>query len=112
MADLDTVEAYRAQKTAALDRGGTKVDRPLATRFNRSGRAYAGSYPGVYPMIGSPDDIVEEIQELHRLGLRGAAISFLNYMEELPFFNAEVMPRMVRAGLRRGTCDPAVQTAL
>jgi hypothetical protein len=33
---------------------------------------------------------------------RGAGISFVNYLEELPYFCAEVLPRLVRMGLREG----------
>jgi hypothetical protein len=35
-------------------------------------------------------------------GLAGAAVVFLNYLNELPYFVQEVLPRMARAGLRDG----------
>jgi hypothetical protein len=37
---------------------------------------------------------------LAALGLKGIAVSFVNYLDELPFFCAEVLPRLARAGLR------------
>ena len=33
-------------------------------------------------------------------GARGIAISFVNYLAELPYFCAEVLPRLARIGLR------------
>jgi dimethylsulfone monooxygenase len=35
------------------------------------------------------------------LGLRGIAVSFVNYLDELPYFCAEVLPRLEQAGLRQ-----------
>jgi alkanesulfonate monooxygenase SsuD/methylene tetrahydromethanopterin reductase-like flavin-dependent oxidoreductase (luciferase family) len=100
MADHEAAAFYRQQRKDAVARSVQKVERPSATRFNRGGKAYAGSYPGVYPMVGTPDDVVEEIVEMHRLGVAGAAISFANYLDEMPYFNAEVLPRLAKAGLR------------
>jgi hypothetical protein len=37
---------------------------------------------------------------LAELGLKGIAVSFVNYLDELPYFCAEVLPRLARAGLR------------
>jgi FMNH2-dependent dimethyl sulfone monooxygenase len=36
----------------------------------------------------------------HPAGLTGIAVSFVNYLDELPYFCAEVLPRMARLGLR------------
>ena len=33
-------------------------------------------------------------------GLTGIAVSFVNYLDELPYFCAEVLPRLERLGLR------------
>jgi dimethylsulfone monooxygenase len=40
--------------------------------------------------------------QLAALGLKGIAVSFVNYLDELPFFCAEVLPRLARSGLRDG----------
>jgi hypothetical protein len=32
--------------------------------------------------------------------VRGIALSFVNYLDELPYFCAEVLPRLARLGLR------------
>jgi hypothetical protein len=37
---------------------------------------------------------------LSRAGIRGVAVSFVNYADELPYFCDEVLPRLERAGVR------------
>jgi hypothetical protein len=37
---------------------------------------------------------------MKKAGLRGIAISLVDYAEELPLFADEVLPRLVRMGLR------------
>ena len=36
----------------------------------------------------------------HEQGYRGAALSFVNYLDELPFFCERVLPLLRQAGLR------------
>ena len=38
--------------------------------------------------------------DLSKAGLTGVAVSLVNYIDELPFFCDEVLPRLQRAGLR------------
>jgi hypothetical protein len=38
--------------------------------------------------------------ELSEAGLTGIAVSLVNYVDELPFIRAEVLPRLERVGLR------------
>ncbi|MSP87640.1 MAG: LLM class flavin-dependent oxidoreductase [Alphaproteobacteria bacterium] len=103
MADRDSLDYYKRQKGLTSTSDPRYIDRPLMTRFSRAtGKSYSGSYPGAYPLVGTPDDLVEEFQRMHGLGLAGTSISFLDYLKEMPFFVAEVMPRMVKAGLRVG----------
>lgn len=64
---------------------------------------YAGGH-GTYPLIGSPQTIAGEIQRLADARLDGIAISFVNYLAELPYFVAEVLPRLDRAGVRPHAC--------
>jgi FMNH2-dependent dimethyl sulfone monooxygenase len=61
---------------------------------------------GSYPMIGSPDDIANELKMISDLGYDGMAASFVNYLDEFPYFRDEVLPRLERLGLRqRGSID-------
>jgi FMNH2-dependent dimethyl sulfone monooxygenase len=55
---------------------------------------------GGLPLVGDPDFIAGRLEELSAVGVDGIAISFVNYLEELPYFAAEVLPRLVRLGLR------------
>jgi FMNH2-dependent dimethyl sulfone monooxygenase len=86
------------------------VDRLLALRnitpqtvsaeeFKRQRTNFAHGNSGV-PIIGDPDHVARQLIELRSAGLDGIAVSFVNYAEELPFFAAEVLPRLERAGLR------------
>jgi alkanesulfonate monooxygenase SsuD/methylene tetrahydromethanopterin reductase-like flavin-dependent oxidoreductase (luciferase family) len=63
-------------------------------------RYFAGNAIGGYPFVGTPDKVADELAGLARAGLRGIAVSFVNYLNELPFVCAEVLPRLERLGLR------------
>ena len=51
-------------------------------------------------VIGDPDGVVREFSRLRSAGLDGLAINFVDYLTELPYFAAEVLPRLERLGLR------------
>lgn len=55
---------------------------------------------GGVPLVGSPDFIADQLAGLTQAGLRGIAVSFVNYLHELPYFAAEVLPRLERKGIR------------
>jgi alkanesulfonate monooxygenase SsuD/methylene tetrahydromethanopterin reductase-like flavin-dependent oxidoreductase (luciferase family) len=55
---------------------------------------------GSYCVTGDPDDVAREISRLRSAGLDGLAINFVDYLEELPYFAAEVLPRLEKLGLR------------
>jgi alkanesulfonate monooxygenase SsuD/methylene tetrahydromethanopterin reductase-like flavin-dependent oxidoreductase (luciferase family) len=60
---------------------------------------YANGMGGV-PIVGDPDRVAHQLADLSRAGLRG--VSLVNYLEELPFFCGEVLPRLTRMGLLEG----------
>lgn len=49
---------------------------------------------GSYPLVGSPEDIIDQIYEFKKIGLDGFAISFVNYKDELPYFINSVIRRI------------------
>jgi alkanesulfonate monooxygenase SsuD/methylene tetrahydromethanopterin reductase-like flavin-dependent oxidoreductase (luciferase family) len=51
-------------------------------------------------VIGDPDAVAREFSRLRSAGLDGLAINFVDYLKELPYFAAEVLPRLERLGLR------------
>ncbi|HZU91480.1 MAG TPA: LLM class flavin-dependent oxidoreductase [Stellaceae bacterium] len=63
-------------------------------------RAHQANGMGGLPLVGDPDTVARELTRLAALGLGGIAVSFVNYLDELPYFCAEVLPRLARAGLR------------
>jgi FMNH2-dependent dimethyl sulfone monooxygenase len=54
-----------------------------------------------FPIIGDPDRVAGVLAEVNAAGFDGLAISFVNYLNELPYFRAEVLPRLAAAGLRQ-----------
>ena len=67
--------------------------------FSDYRQRFAGG-AGSYPLIGTPERIVEELMKISQEGYAGAALSFVNYAYELPFFCDRVLPLMKQAGLR------------
>ncbi len=51
-------------------------------------------------LVGSPEQIVEWFQRLRQAGLDGVQINFFDFLPELEFFGARVLPLMREAGLR------------
>jgi alkanesulfonate monooxygenase SsuD/methylene tetrahydromethanopterin reductase-like flavin-dependent oxidoreductase (luciferase family) len=67
--------------------------------YERHVQRFAGG-AGTYPLVGTPDRIAAEIELIANEGYRGAALSFLNYTEEIPHFSRTVLPILHEAGLR------------
>lgn len=61
---------------------------------------FAANAIGGYPFVGTPDRVAEELADISRAGVRGIAVSFVNYLDELPYFCDAVLPRLARLGLR------------
>ncbi|MBN9511230.1 MAG: LLM class flavin-dependent oxidoreductase [Alphaproteobacteria bacterium] len=70
---------------------------PVAYRLHRK-RFVGGA--GTYPLVGSPRRIAEELVRIAEAGFAGVALSFVDYLRELPYFVAEVLPLLREAGLR------------
>jgi len=68
-------------------------------KYDAQRSAYANGMGGL-PIVGDPDVVANTLAELCRAGLSGIGISFVNYQLELPFFAAEVLPRLERMGVR------------
>jgi len=67
--------------------------------FRLHAKRFAGG-AGTYPLIGTPRKIVDDMAKMHRAGFAGTTVSFVNYLDELPYFAEEVLPLMREAGLR------------
>ncbi len=92
LADHAAVDAHMAGKKAFAQSHD-------AAAFALYRKRFAGG-AGSFPLIGSPEHIVSSLQEIARAGYKGAALSFVNYSQEMPFFCERVLPLMIQAGLR------------
>jgi alkanesulfonate monooxygenase SsuD/methylene tetrahydromethanopterin reductase-like flavin-dependent oxidoreductase (luciferase family) len=63
-------------------------------------RSHYAQGMGGLPIVGDPDDVARQLIDLSNAGLTGIAVSFVNYIDELPYFCDEVLPRLQRAGIR------------
>ncbi len=52
------------------------------------------------PMVGSPEQVAQQLLDLHHAGADGIAISFVDYDEGLTQMETEILPRLVAAGVR------------
>ena len=112
-----TREAQDYYRHAVIDNADwAAVDNILAMRnitpqkhspeeFQRLRNHQANGMGGL-PLVGDPDSVARDIARLAGLGLKGIAVSFVNYLDELPYFCAEVLPRLARSGLRVGGAAP------
>jgi FMNH2-dependent dimethyl sulfone monooxygenase len=55
---------------------------------------------GGLPIVGDADFVAKQLADLSKAGLTGIGISLVNYIDELPFFCDEVLPRLARMGVR------------
>jgi alkanesulfonate monooxygenase SsuD/methylene tetrahydromethanopterin reductase-like flavin-dependent oxidoreductase (luciferase family) len=55
---------------------------------------------GGYPLVGTPEQVVEKMLAIHAMGIDGFILSWLDYAEELKYFGERVMPLLRQAGLR------------
>lgn len=55
---------------------------------------------GGYPIIGTPEHAVDQLKRISAMGIQGVILGFLDYYEELAYFERAVMPLLKQAGLR------------
>jgi dimethylsulfone monooxygenase len=92
LADWTSVDEILAAKHITAD--NTPREKFLTLR-----RQQANGMGGL-PLVGDPDRVAGQLAQLAEAGLRGIGVSFVNYLDELPYFAAEVLPRLERIGLR------------
>ena len=68
--------------------------------FEKKRHYFAANAIGGYPYVGTPDRVADELANISKSGMRGIAVSFVNYLNELPYFCDEVLPRLARLGVR------------
>jgi alkanesulfonate monooxygenase SsuD/methylene tetrahydromethanopterin reductase-like flavin-dependent oxidoreductase (luciferase family) len=102
MADTALLDRTLASKTKQARHHfteGEPVSAEEQLRLDRVRLHYAGGN-GSHPVVGSPQDVAEQLIELCRMGFAGTTLSFVNFTAELPFFCESVLPILQSAGLR------------
>jgi alkanesulfonate monooxygenase SsuD/methylene tetrahydromethanopterin reductase-like flavin-dependent oxidoreductase (luciferase family) len=97
--------AVREADHAAVDEHMAKKKQFAQSHDDRAFALYRQRFAGgagTYPLVGTPARIAEQIGAIAEAGYAGAALSFVNYTAELPFFCDRVLPLLQRAGLREG----------
>jgi alkanesulfonate monooxygenase SsuD/methylene tetrahydromethanopterin reductase-like flavin-dependent oxidoreductase (luciferase family) len=94
-ADWTAVDSILAIKNITVQNVGRE-------EFDKRRRQYANGMGGL-PLVGDADHVANELANLSKAGLRGIAVSLVNYEKELPFFAGEVLPRLERMGIRTKT---------
>jgi alkanesulfonate monooxygenase SsuD/methylene tetrahydromethanopterin reductase-like flavin-dependent oxidoreductase (luciferase family) len=91
-ADFSAIDRILAMKNITPQTKGME-------EFERQRRFYANGMGGL-PVVGDADHVAKTLAALSAAGVTGIGISFINYLDEMPFFCDEVLPRLERLGLR------------
>jgi dimethylsulfone monooxygenase len=94
MADLDAVETMIEVR---------QNQRSIPPELHRQIKERLVSGIGTYPIVGSPDHVAEAFRQMSEAGLAGMAFGLINYINELPLIRDELLPRLVRLGLRNAS---------
>ncbi|MDA0655118.1 MAG: LLM class flavin-dependent oxidoreductase [Proteobacteria bacterium] len=54
---------------------------------------------GTFPLIGSVDEVVQQLIDVYEAGFGGIGLSFVDYANEVPYFAEKVMPQLRKAGI-------------
>jgi alkanesulfonate monooxygenase SsuD/methylene tetrahydromethanopterin reductase-like flavin-dependent oxidoreductase (luciferase family) len=79
---------------------GVDAQGQVAIRRQLKRRYFAANAVGGYPFVGTPDRVAEKLAVISKAGVRGIGLSFVNYLNEVPYFCDEVLPRLARQGVR------------
>jgi alkanesulfonate monooxygenase SsuD/methylene tetrahydromethanopterin reductase-like flavin-dependent oxidoreductase (luciferase family) len=60
----------------------------------------AATANGATPVIGDPDSVADQLAAIADAGCDAVAMGLPNYLNDLPFFVQEVLPRLEAKGLR------------
>ncbi|MDI4648132.1 LLM class flavin-dependent oxidoreductase [Cohnella hashimotonis] len=87
-ADLGAIGSFSARHKAG--------DSQSWLEHSARGRAVGGHLH----VVGSPEDVAEQLGQLHAAGIDGIQITFYDYEPELAYFGESVIPLLEQAGLR------------
>jgi FMNH2-dependent dimethyl sulfone monooxygenase len=55
---------------------------------------------GGWALVGTPEQVAENLMKIADCGISGTLLSFVDYMEEMPYFNETVLPLLEQTGYR------------
>lgn len=55
---------------------------------------------GGYPIVGTPEQCVDQLSKLNEAGMKGMIMGMIDYNEEMKYFGEAVMPLLKESGLR------------
>ncbi len=77
-----------------LTKGGPANEDPASFKQRRYNHIHG------FPIVGSPEAVADSLSAVSAAGFDGIALGMINYLDELPFFCDEVLPRLERLGVR------------
>jgi dimethylsulfone monooxygenase len=92
-ADWGALDGMLANKSMTPETLGAK-------EYEEKRRYFAATAVGGYPYVGTPDKIADELAVISEAGMHGIGLSFVNFLDEVPYFCDEVLPRLERKGVR------------
>lgn len=106
----DTEDEAQAVYQSILDNGDWVAARNMMAvlgiesqsfneRLAKSQEKFVAGY-GTNALIGTPQQITDQLQTYSDYGLKGVVLYFLDYAKELDYFDQKVMPLLREAGLR------------
>jgi len=74
--------------------------------YNETAEAFVTG-AGHHPLIGTPEEVAEQLVEVHDIGVEGWLLTFRDYVEGIRKFGEEVLPLLEAEGIRveRGGTD-------
>lgn len=106
----DTEEEAQAAHRRIIDEGDWEGARNVMSALGMESQSFQAQIEkfqerfiagwGGINIVGTPEQVVQQFQELSDAGMDGAILGFLDYAEELEHFNEKVMPLLREAGLR------------
>jgi FMNH2-dependent dimethyl sulfone monooxygenase len=98
-ADWDALDHQYALYAGNYGSRDRSADENRSNRERDPARVVLG-YGGSFSIRGDADHVARQLEALHAAGFDGVAMGFVNYLDELPYFVREVIPRLQRQGLR------------
>lgn len=99
-ADWEAIQHHHALYTGTYGSKSRSLEETKDHLAHNKERVILG-YGGSYSIRGDADFVADQMKLLHDAGFDGVAMGFVNYLNELPFFHQEVIPRLERFGIRK-----------